>query len=555
MKIFPFLEWIVNYKRKDLRGDISGGVIVAIMLVPQGMAYAMLAGLPPVIGLYASTIPLFVYALLGSSRHLAVGPVAMMSILVYAACSSLAEPGSAEYMKYVLLLAFMVGILQLILGIFRMGFIINFVSHAAISGFTFGAAVVIFLSQLKHLLGIKLSGSHSTFPLVIEAVRRIGETNPVALGIGITSIVILLIFKKKFPRFPAPLLLVLGGALCTYFFKLDQAGLGIVGNVPRGLPDFSIPDFDWKIAISLFPTALTLLFVGFMESIAVAELIASREKYKVVPNQEFIGLGMANIAASFFSGYPVTGGFSRTAVNYEAGTKTGLASFITAILVILTLLILTPLFYYLPNAVLAAIITVAVLGLIRIREAIHLFQIKKTDGFTLVLTFILVLVLGIEKGIIAGVIFSLVLFIWRSSHPHMAELGFLEKEGVFRNIKRYPGAKTFPEVLILRIDASLYFANMAFIEDFLRHRIEDHPDLKWIVFDMEGVNDIDAVAVSVLEEMMEQYKTRGIRFLYASMKGPVRDLVKRAGWHEKYGESFQYLSIQKALDRIPNYGI
>jgi SulP family sulfate permease len=550
MKIFPFWEWIGNYKKENLQGDISGGVIVAIMLVPQGMAYAMLAGLPPVIGLYASTIPLIVYALFGSSRHLAVGPVAMMSLLVYVGCSSLAEPGTPVYIRYVLLLAFMVGILQLALGIFRMGFIINFISHATISGFTFGAAIVIFLSQLKHLLGIKLPGSHSTMHLILDVARRIRETNLIALGIGIISIGILLFFRKKFPRFPAPLLVVLGGALCVYFCKLDKNGLSIVGNVPRGLPDFSIPGIDWKTVASLFPTALTLLFVGFMESIAVAELIASREKYKVVPNQEFIGLGMANIAASFFSGYPVTGGFSRTAVNYQAGTRTALASIITAFLVILTLLVLTPLFYYLPNAVLAAIITVAVLGLIKVREAVHLFRIKKTDGFTLLLTFILVLVLGIEKGIIAGVIFSLLIFIWRSSHPHMAELGFLEKQGVFRNFKRYPEAKTYPGVLILRIDASLYFANMAFIEDFLRHRIEDHLDLKWIIFDMEGVNDIDAVAVSILEEMMEQYQNRDIRFLFAAMKGQVRDLVKCAGWHEKYGESFQYPSIHNALARI-----
>lgn len=550
MKIFPFWEWIGNYKKENLRGDISGGVIVAIMIVPQGMAYAMIAGLPPVIGLYASTIPLIIYALFGSSRHLAVGPVAMMSLLVYVGCSPLAEPGTPEYIKNVLLLAFMVGILQLALGIFRMGFIVNYVSHAAISGFTSAAAIVIFLSQLKHLLGIKLSGSHSTLHLIQEVVRRIGETNLIALGIGIVSIGILLFFKKKFPRFPATLLVVAGGAVCAYFLRLDKSGLSVVGNVPSGLPGFSIPGIEWKTVSALFPTALTLLFVGFMESIAVAELIASREKYKVVPNREFIGLGIANIAAAFFSGYPVTGGFSRTAVNYEAGAKTGLASIITACLVILTLLVLTPMFYYLPNAVLAAIITVAVLGLVNVKEAVHLFRIKKTDGFTLLLTFILVLVLGIEKGIIAGVIFSLLIFIWRSSHPHMAELGFLEKRGVFRNIKRYPEAKTFPGVLILRIDASLYFANMAFIEDFLRHRIEDHLDLKCIVFDMEGVNDIDAVAVSLLEEMMKQYQNRGIRFLFTSMKGPVRDLVGRAGWPEKYGESFQYLTIQKALGQI-----
>ncbi|MBN1901304.1 solute carrier family 26 protein [Candidatus Sumerlaeota bacterium] len=551
MKKPPFVDWIHEYKKEFLRGDILAGVIVAIMLVPQGMAYAILAGLPPVTGLYASTIPLLLYAFSGSSRHLAVGPVAMTSLLVYAGCAPLAEPGSPEYMRYVLLLAFMVGITQLALGVFRMGFIVNYVSHAAISGFTSAAAIVIFLSQLKRLLGLNLVASHSTPQLAIDVARHIGETRFSALVIGIAGIAIMVFSRRKFPRFPAPLLVVMGGALCAWFFKLDKAGLSIVGNVPRGLPDFSIPAFESKTIIALFPTALTIVFVGYMESIAVAQLIASREKYKVSPNREFIGLGAANVAAAFFSGYPVTGGFSRTAINYEAGAKTPLASIMTAFLALFTLLFLTPLFYYLPYSVLAAIITVAVLGLVNVTEAIRLFRIKKSDGSILFLTFILTLSLGIEKGIIAGVVLSLVLFIWRSSHPHMAELGFLEKEGVFRDVKRYSGAKTFPGILILRIDASLYFANMAFIENHLRHRIEDRPDLKCIIFDMEGVNDIDAVAVTVLEEMMKQYESRGIRFLFASMKGPVRDLVLRARWHEKFGDSFQYLSIQKALDHIP----
>jgi len=547
MSVVPATHWLKTLRREDLRGDLFAGITVAVMLVPQGMAYAMLAGLPPVVGLYASTLPLILYAVFGTSRHLAVGPVAMISLLVFAGCSRLAEPGSSSYFSYVLLLSFMVGVFQLALGLLRMGFLVNFVSHAAISGFTSAAAIVIFLSQLKHLLGIDIGGAHSTVQILSEVIGRIGETNPATLGIGMGSLMVLFLLKKIRPRFPAALPVVVAGILLVYFLRLDRAGVNIVGKVPRGLPGISIPRFQVQSMISLFPTALTILFVGFMESIAVAELIASRERYRIFPNRELASLGLANLAAAFFSGYPVTGGFSRTAVNYQAGARTPLASVITALLILLTLLVLTPLFYYLPSAVLAAVIAVAVLGLVNLKEAVRLYRVKKTDAATLFITFLLTLVLGIEKGIICGVLFSLGVFIWRSSHPHTAELGFLEKEGVFRNVKRFPDASIFPGYLILRIDASLYFANMAFIEDCLRHALEERPDLECVIFDLSGVNDMDAVAAGIMEELMEQYSNRGIRFLFAGMKGPVRDLVARAGWREKYGDKIEHLSIEHAL--------
>jgi len=539
---------MAHYQKEDFRGDFFAGVIVAIMLVPQGMAYAMLAGLPPVIGLYASTIPLIVYAFFGSSRHLAVGPVAMISLLVYAGCSRLSTPGSGEYLSLVIMICLIVGALQVLLGIFRMGFLINYISHAAIRGFTSAAALVIFSSQLAHIFGVKIpGGSHSIFHTVWELIRNLGETNLLTLLIGGLGIFILLLLAKKFPHFPAPLLVVVIGTLGVFVFKLDKAGVGIVGNVPSGLPSLGFPKTDISTLKTLMPVSLTILFVGFMESIAVAEMIASREKYKLNSNRELLGLGLANLCCGFFSGYPVTGGFSRTAVNHRAGAKTPLASIITGILVILTLLFLTSLFYYLPRAILSAIIIVAVLGLFNLKEGVRLFRIKKTDGVTFFITFAITLAFGVEKGIITGVLFSLMLFIWRSAHPHTAELGYLEKEGIFRNIKRYPQAKTFPGVLILRVDASMYFANMAFIEDCIRDKIEEYSKLKHIVFDMEGVNDMDAEAVSILEELMEQYKSRGIRFIFASVKGPVRDVIKKAGWKEKYGD-IERLSLKHALE-------
>jgi SulP family sulfate permease len=548
-KIFPAFDWLRHYKRSDLRGDLSAGLVVAIMLVPQGMAYALLAGLPPVIGLYASTIPLLVYTLFGSSRQLAVGPVAMISLLVFAGISDFAEPGSEQYLGFVFLLALIVGVTQIAMGLFRIGALINFLSHAVISGFTSAAAIIIILSQLSSLLGIKSSGGHSALHLFIDLVRKMGDANPITFIIGFASITLLVIVKKKRPRFPAPILVVAASIGATSLFSLDRLGVSIVGHVPGGFPAFSMPSMDIESLEVLFPTALTVLFVGFMESFSIAKWVAARERYKIDSNKELIGLGLANIAASFSSSYPVTGGLSRTAVNYEAGARTGLASIISVLIILVTLMFFTSFFYYLPNAALAGIVIVAVTGLIDLKEARHLFRVKPIDGWMMILTFLATLLLGSQNGMVIGVVFSLLVFIWRSAHPHAAELGYLEKEGIFRNIRRFPEARTYPGVLILRVDASLYFANMSFLEDLLRKTIEEKKGLRWVIMDLSGVNDMDGVAIDALEEIMEMYRPRGIEFLFAAMKGPVRDLVAKAGW-EKYGKQIKFNTLQAAIEEI-----
>lgn len=543
----PALSWLGSYDKRNLGPDLMAGLIVAVMLVPQGMAYALLAGLPPVTGLYASTLPLIAYALFGSSRQLAVGPVAIVSLLTLSGVSLLAEPGSAEFITLAALLALMVGVIQFALGLMRAGFITNFLSHAVISGFTSAAAIIIGLSQLKHLLGIKLGRSESVFETLWEAGRHLGEANPITLAIGVISIITLLLFKRFAKRFPAPLLVVVLSALAVYLFGLNERGVGIVGEVPGGLPSFALPALGLESLRALFPIALTISFVSFMESIAVAKSIASKEKYKVDANRELVGLGLANIVGSVFRAYPVTGGFSRTAVNYQAGAKTPLASVITALLIVVTLLFLTPLFYYLPNAVLAAIVMVAVFGLVDVREPVHLFRLKPVDGWTLVLTFIATLVLGVETGILIGVGFSLVVFVWRSAYPHTAELGLLTEEEVFRNVSRYPEAQTFEGVFIARIDASLYFANMAYLENRLNNAIADRSNLKHIILDFSAVNDVDAVALDTLETRMKELADQGITVHIAAMKGPVRDLATKAGWYETFGEQIRYLSLEDAL--------
>ena len=548
-KFIPALDWMLSYKKSDLSGDLTAGLIVAVMLIPQGMAYAMLAGLPPVVGLYASTIPLIIYALFGTSRQLAVGPVAMVSLLVLAGVSTLAEPGSGEYISLTLLLMLMIGLIQFLMGVLRLGFLVNFLSHAVISGFTSAAAIIIGISQLKDLIGVNLEADHAIMQLW-EAVANISEINLVTLGVGLGSIALLILFKKYVRKIPGPIVVVAVSILLVSQLNLERFGLSIVGEVPQGLPAFSIPTFSIDAVIALLPIALTISFVGFMESIAMGKAIAAKEKYKIEPNKELVGLGLANVGGSFFSAYPVTGGFSRSAVNYESGARTPLASIITAVLIILTLIFFTGFFYYLPQAVLAAIIMVAVYGLIDLKEARHLFKVRSADGWIWAVTFLATLLIGIEQGILIGLAFSLIVFIARSAYPHVAELGYLPEKNVFRNIQRYPEAEVDPEVLIFRVDASLYFANMTFLEDKLCQRAAEKTDLKWVVLDFSGVNSMDAVAIQTLEEMMETCSRGNVQFLFSGIKGPVMDLLKKAEWDEKFKGQIEYVTLGNTLKAI-----
>ncbi len=548
--IFPAFEHFRDYTIRTFKNDLSAGFIVAVMLIPQGMAYAMLAGLPPVMGLYASVFPLIIYAIFGSSRQLAVGPVAMISLLVFTGVSRLAEPASEQYLGLVFLLALIVGILQLAMGLLRAGVLINFLSGAVISGFTSAAAIIIILSQVHHLLGIDSPGGHSALHLIVGISRQAENIDMATMAIGLTSIALMGFLKMKGSRFPAPLLVVAASITATWLFHLDRLGVAIVGHVPHGFPSFSIPPMDKESFLALLPVSLTILFVGFMESFSIAKWVAAREKYKIDANRELLSLGLANITASLSSAFPVTGGLSRTVVNYEAGAKTGFASITSALVILLALMFFASLFYYLPKAALAAIVIVAVTSLIGIQEAKHLFHVKHIDGWTMVATFFTTLLLGTEKGIITGVAFSLFIFVWRSAHPHIAELGYLQKERIFRNIKRYPEGETYPDILILRVDASLYFANMSFLEDMLQQTIGEKKTLKWVIMDLSGVNDIDGVAIDTLEKIMEAYRYRGVEFLFAAMKGPVRDLTAKAGWVEKYGRHMGFNTIHEALDEI-----
>ena len=502
----PFLDWLVHYRRQDLVGDLLGGVIVAIMLVPQGMAYAMLAGLPPKVGLYASIVPLIIYGLLGTSRTLAVGPVAIVSLLVASGVAPLAESGSAEYLQLALTLAFMVAIIQFIMGVVRAGFLVNFLSHPVVSGFTSAAAIVIGFSQLKHLIGVNIPRTEYFYEQVLYAAEHLLESNVFTLIIGLGGIAILLYFQLGLSKHlekiglpesvivpvskSGPLVVVLLGTVSVVALNLfDWAGVKIVGAVPAGLPPITLPVFDFDVWQLLLPTALAISFVGFMESISVAKSLASKRRQKVDADQELVALGAANFGAAFTGGYPVTGGFSRSSVNFSAGANTGLASIITAGLVALTVIFLTPLFYYLPNAVLAAIIMVAVFGLIDVKTFRHVWKYSKADAASLIVTFVTVLAVGVETGILMGVAAALLLFLWRTSRPHMAEVGRIGNTETYRNVERHE-VETWPQTAAIRVDESLYFANTKYLEDVVLQMVADRPDLKNLVLIGIAVNDI-----------------------------------------------------------------
>ncbi|MDQ0252853.1 SulP family sulfate permease [Evansella vedderi] len=551
-RILPAANWIKDYQRRDLYDDLNAGIIVFIMYVPQGMAYAMLAGLPPVMGLYAATIPVIIYTLFASSKHLAVGPVALISLLVLSGVSTIAEPGSPEYVSYVLLLSFMIGVIHFLLGILKMGVLLNFLSHAVISGFISAAAIIIAFSQLKNVLGIDLQSSMYFYLVAFEAAQNINNTNLYTLSLALGSIFALVILKKYFPKFPTSIIVVVVSMLTVYWFNLDQQGVKIVGSVPSGLPGFSAPVFTLESIRLLLPTALTIAFIAFMESVAIAKSIAAKENYRIYVNQELKGIGLANIIGSFFSSYPITGSFTRSAVNYQSGAKTPLASIFTVVFLIITLLFFTQFFYYLPHATLSAIILVAVYKLVDFKEAKHLFKMKKTDGWMLVVTFISTLIIGLELGILVGIIFSLITVLHRTANPDpfIVELGYIEQKDAFQNIHRIPNGKTYSGTVILRIDSSLYFANISHFEKKLEEVIQQRTNIKSIIFDMSGVNSIDSEAVHRFEEILKDLSDKkGIQFEFTHMKYSVREIVTKSQWDTKFGLTISHQSLKAVLTR------
>ncbi|TVP78726.1 MAG: solute carrier 26 family protein [Gemmatimonadales bacterium] len=540
-----------GYDGTDLRADVGAGVTVGVMLVPQGMAYALIAGVPPVYGLYASLVPLLVYALAGSSRQLAVGPVAIISLLVAAGVGPLADGDPARYVELTFLLALMTGAIQLGMGLLRFGFLTNFLAHPVLAGFTSAAALVIGATQLRHLLGVDVPGS-APLPEVLAALAgQLGEIHPVTFLTGAVAILLLVGLRRWKRAFPGALAVVALAIGASVLAGLEGRGVAVVGQVPGGLPMPGLPPLDPAAAWALLPAALTISLVGFMESIAVAKVYAMRHRYRVRPDRELVALGMANAVGSFFQAFPTTGGFSRTAVNDQAGSRSTVSSLVAAGVVGLVLLFLTGLFRPLPSAVLAAIVLVAVAGLVDWRGARHLWRTDRRDFGLLALTFLATLVLGIEAGIITGIVASLLALVQQSARPHMAVCGRLPGTDSYRNVERHPEAICEPGVVVLRPDAALTFANSEAVRSRIQDLVEGEAGtdgVHTLVLDFSAVNGMDSTSAHTLLDLLREMRDRGVTLRLAAVKGPVMDVLVRAGIAERMGPAARHLTVAHAAD-------
>ena len=538
----PIVGWGRRYSAAHFTNDLLAAAIVTIMLIPQSLAYALLAGLPAEVGLYASILPLLAYTVFGTSRALAVGPVAVVSLMTAAAIGEVVPPGSEAYLAAALTLAFLSGLFLFLLGVFRLGFIANFLSHPVISGFITASGILIAASQLKHILGVD-AGGHTIIELGRDLMAELGRVNLPTLAIGAGTIGFLYWVRSRLK----PLLIargigpraadmiakagpVAGVAITTGLvaaFDLEAMGVAIVGTIPQGLPPFTAPSFDLALWGDLIGAAVLISIIGFVESVSVAQTFAAKKRQRIDPDQELIGLGMANVAASFSGGYPVTGGFSRSVVNFDAGAETPAAGAYTAGGIALATLFLTPLLYTLPNATLAATIIVAVLSLVDLKALGRVWAYSKSDFAAMAGTIVVTLGAGVEWGVTVGVVLSIALYLYRTSRPHTALVGQVPGTEHFRNVRRHK-VVTSPRVATLRIDESLYFANARYLEDEIYELVAEQPSLQHIVLMCPAINQIDASALESLEAINERLKDAGVTFHLSEVKGPVMDRLERS---------------------------
>lgn len=567
--LFPILGWAPAYTKADAQSDLVAAVIVTIMLVPQSLAYAMLAGLPPQVGLYASILPLIAYAIFGTSRALAVGPVAVVSLMTAAAVGQVAAPGSAEYLTAAITLAFLSGIVLVAMSVLRLGFLANFLSHPVISGFITASGLLIAISQLQHILGIRVEGD-SLLRILGGIYAKLDGLNPFTLAIGMTATAFLfwtrkqlkpLLLARGLPARAADLIAKSGpvaaivlSILAVVGFGLVDKGVRIVGDIPGHLPPFAVPSFDLGLWQELLLPAVLISLVGFVESVSVAQTLAAKRRQRIVPNQELTALGASNIASALSGGYPVTGGFARSVVNFDAGAETPLAGAFTAAGILAATVFLTPLFQFLPQAVLAATIIVAVLSLVDIAAIRRTWAYSKADFAAMAVTILTVLLVGVEAGITAGVSLSLALFLWRTSRPHIAIVGQVPGTEHFRNIDRHD-VITDPRILSIRVDESLYFANARALEDAIYDQIADQPLLRNVVLMCPAVNAIDASALESLEAIAHRLGSAGIGFHLSEVKGPVTDALMRSDFMDHFkGRIFlsQYEAFTTLTAEAPN---
>jgi sulfate permease, SulP family len=532
-------------------GDVMAAFTTAVMMVPQAVAYAMLAGLPPSAGLYAAILPGAVYGLLGTCRQLSVGPVAILSLMLASALAGRAEHGTDAYVRLAALLAVMVGLTQLTMGLFRLGFLVNFLSQPVVIGFTSAAAILIATSQLKYMLGVPLASDAPFWAVWMEAMAQVPNWSKLAVGIGLGSAAFLWIMKRKRPTFPAALVVVVVGAGLSRWFHFDQNPLAVVGFVPGGLPHFSVPEDLLGTASTLWVPAMTIAAVGFMESISVGRMFSKKFGYDIQPNRELLALGAANLVGGLFQGYPVDGGLSRSSVNANAGARSGNAAVLTAVLVAAAAVFLTPVLAWIPKASLAAIVLMAVLSLIDHRHVLHLWRVKRADLVLLGVTFVATLTIGVEQGVLSGIAASIAWFVVRTTRPHTARLGRVPGTTVYRNCKNFPGAEEIPGVLIVRMDAQFYFGNISFLKETLKKfEAELSEPLSAVIIDASAMNDLDSSADAALHEIEASYAQRGVVLLFSNVKGPVRKVMISSGLCGASEGGHFFLTNQEAVDYL-----
>ncbi len=552
-KTFKMVEWLPGYNRSQFYGDLSAGLTTGIMFIPQCMAYAVIAGVPPIYGLYAGVIPLLVYPLFGTSKHLSVGPVAIDMLIVAAGVSLLAEPETEQYIAYTILLTLMAGALQLAMGSMRLGAVFNFFSRPVIAGFTLAAPIIIIFSQLNNLLGIDLPNTQYVILIIKEVALNLQDIHPETFILGIAAIFSLALIRYLNPMLPGSMIVLALGILVAWLTGLSASGIELVGEIPKGLPPLSLPDVNFNDVRELLSTALTLALVQFMSVAALGRAFAKRHDYMIDSNHELVAIGASNFLGSLFQSIPVSGSFSRSAAAEQANVQTPFANVITSLLIIATLLFLTPLFYYLPMPFLAAIIIVTSFNLIDIAEFRFLFLTKKSDGFIAIFTAVCTLMIGIQEGILLGVVASMVNILYRYSNPHVAELGLIPGTRTFMSLERNPEAKPVENILVLRVDASFSFVNAEFFRDYILEKSrERNKSTRYVIIDGSSINTLDTTAAELLESMIKTLNNWNIELYITGLKGPVRDVIQRSGLKKLLGADHFYRDPHEAVKAILN---
>ena len=549
-RLFPIAKDLLTYNRSTLFSDLIAGLSIAVIVIPQGLAYAMIAGLPPIYGLYAALIPQLIHGMMGTSRHPAVGPVALDSLVVAIALGALSLSGIGEVIAAAVFLATMVGILQLLMGLLQMGVLANYLSRPVISGFTSAAAIIIGLSQVEHLLGLQIESSNQIQKMILSVLQNFNESHLITVVIGLSAMSLILITKKYLPKFPSALLVSVFGVLLIWSTRWDLHGVEIVGYIPAGLPDVGLFTVSPELIKDMLPFALTLAVIGYVEIISITkELEEQEEKYSLKPNKELMALGTANLVGSFFQSYPVSASFSRSAVKFQAGAKTGMTAVFSALIVGLTLLFFTSLFFYLPIAVLAGIIMVAVIRLINVRYAIDLYKTRRDEFFLLLVTCLLTLFVGISEGILIGALLSLLLMVIRTSKPHYAVLAKVSGTNYYKNISRFEtDTKIDDDILIMRFDAQLFFGNRDYFRKVVFEEVEKKPNLKGFVLVARGITYIDSSGLSTLGAMIRSLQQKGILFMVAGAIGPARDVLQQSKLTDLIQEKNMFAKTADAVD-------